>query len=266
MKWLFILLLIANVFYLAWEMDREVQLKRVDRFSEIETSSDIQKLEILNEMKRLPKKRNRFKLDTKLSMDNVKTETLLQSDTTSTMTAVNNADIVETTGNSSFIVSKKSEMRLCFIFGPILSLKESRLLSDWLNYRNILYKKRQTENKGKQLSWVYLTPHDPEVSEEATMSHVSIKRDRKIKLISEDDLSDAISLGLFSNQAAANRRLNKIKLEGYEPVVIPYWGGKKTHWFDVTVVKNVNNMNDIFTGLPVQFNPLSVDCNAIAMQ
>ncbi len=247
-------------------MDREVQLKRVDRFSEIETSSDIQKLEILNEMKRLPKKRNRFKLDTKLSMDNVKTETLLQSDTTSTMTAVNNADIAETTGNSSFIVSKKSEMRLCFIFGPILSLKESRLLSDWLNYRNILYKKRQTENKGKQLSWVYLTPHDPEVSEEATMSHVSIKRDRKIKLISEDDLSDAISLGLFSNQAAANRRLNKIKLEGYEPVVIPYWGGKKTHWFDVTVVKNVNNMNDIFTGLPVQFNPLSVDCNAIAMQ
>ena len=123
MKWLFILLLIANVFYLAWEMDREVQLKRVDRFSEIETSSDIQKLEILNEMKRLPKKRNRFKLDTKLSMDNVKTETLLQSDTTSTMTAVNNADIAETTGNSSFIVSKKSEMRLCFISDFLLTIK-----------------------------------------------------------------------------------------------------------------------------------------------
>ena len=199
-------------------------------------------------------------------MENVKTETLLQSDITSTMATANNADIAETTGNSSFIVSNKSEMRLCFIFGPILSLKESRLLSDWLNYRNILYKKRQTENKGKQLSWVYLTPHDPEVSEEATMSHVSIKRERKIKLISEDDLSDAISLGLFSNQAAANRQLNKINLEGYEPVVIPYLGGKKTHWFDVIVVKNVNNMNDIFTGLPVQFNPLSVDCNAIAMQ
>lgn len=73
-------------------------------------------------------------------MDNVKTETLLQSDTTSTMTAVNNAYIAETTGNSSFIVSKKSEMRLCFIFDPILTLKESRLLSDWLNYRNIFYK------------------------------------------------------------------------------------------------------------------------------
>ena len=38
-------------------MDRGVQLKRVDRFSEIETSSsDIQKLELLNEMKRLAKK------------------------------------------------------------------------------------------------------------------------------------------------------------------------------------------------------------------
>ena len=266
MKWLFIFLLIANVFYLAWEMDRGVQLKRVDRFSEIETSKDIQKLELLNEMKRLPKKRNRFKLDTKLSMENVKTETLLQSDITSTMATANNADIAETTGNSSLIVSKKSEMRLCFIFGPILSLKESRLLSDWLNYRDILYKKRQTENKGKQLSWVYLTPHNPEVSEEATMSHLSIKREREIKSISKDDLSDAISLGLFSNQATANRRLNKIKLEGYEPVVIPHWGGKKTHWFDVVVVKNVNYMDDLFTGLPVQFNPLPVDCNAIAMR
>lgn len=38
-------------------MDRGVQLKRVDRSSEIETSSsDIQKLELLNEMKRLAKK------------------------------------------------------------------------------------------------------------------------------------------------------------------------------------------------------------------
>ena len=63
------------------------------------------------------------------------------------------------------------------------------------------------------MSWVYLTPHDREVSEDATMSHVSIKRERKIKLISEDVLSDAISLGLFSNQAAANRRLNMINLE-----------------------------------------------------
>ena len=79
-------------------------------------------------------------------------------------------------------------------------------------------------------------------------------------------ISNLETIRILKKKSWNSVSLNKIKLEGYEPVVIPYWGGKKTHWFDVTVVKNVNNMNDIFTGLPVQFNPLSVDCNAIAMQ
>ena len=261
MKWLFILLLVANLFYLDWEMDRGVQLKHADRSSAIKISRGTQQLELLNELKRLPNTRNQLKLDTKLSVENVNTELLLQSALTSNIEKM--VDISETIDNNSLIQSKKSKHKLCFIFGPIASLKESRLLSGWLNNHGIKYKERQIEGKEKQLSWVYLTPHDSKAFAQQMMRHLLIKSEREIKLISEDDLSNAISLGLFLNQAAVNRRLNEIKLEGYKPILIPYRGGNNTYWFDEIVIKNVNSMNDIFTSLPVQFNPLPIDCYAI---
>jgi hypothetical protein len=111
-----------------------------------------------------------------------------------------------------------------------------------------------------------LTPRDLRASAEAAMKDLQLKGVKDIRLINEGDLSNAISLGLFSSQAAINRRLNEIKAKRYQSVVIPYSGGNKIHWFDVRVIKDSYYVNDLFTGLPARFNALPVDCNEIAMQ
>ncbi|GJM04184.1 MAG: hypothetical protein DHS20C09_01750 [marine bacterium B5-7] len=279
MKWLFILLLIANAVYLGWEMDRDVQLERANVSSAIKIPAGTQRLELLNELQRLPETRSRIKLDTELSVENFNSEPVLpialnpntekMLDTLMTETAVaDDWDTVEMFDEESdgLISNSLPVVTVCYTYGPIPNLKESRLFSDWLNERGILYNHRQTDEQGRQLFWVYLAAQGSRESAEAAMKDLSQKGVKDMRLIREGDLSNAISLGLFSSQASVNRRLNEIKAKGYQSVVVPYSGGNKVHWFDVSVVKNSDYVNDLFTGFPARFNALPVDCNEIAMQ
>ena len=281
MKWLFILLLLANVVYLGWEIDRDASLKRINVSSAIKVPAGTQKLVLLNELEKLPETRSHIKLDHELSMENFNsepvmpiemnpnTEQMMSSLLTETLISDDGLEQEEnlladfSTGESSVL---ELERIVCYIYGPIPNQEESELLSKWLDERRISYKERQTDEQGKQLFWVYLAPRDSFAQAKAAMNDLKQKGVKDMRLIREGDLLNSISLGLFSSQAAVNRRLNEIKTKGYQSVVVPYSGGKKIHWFDVSVVQNSSYVNDLFTGFPARFKALPVDCNAIAMR
>ncbi len=279
MKWLFILLLLVNVIYLGWEMDRDVQLDYANVSAAVKIPAGTQRLVLLSELGKPPETRNRNGLDTDKSMHyfnsepvlpialNPNTEKLVESLLSEqSSTHQDEMSIVPDYENNTLSTYSSPEVPVCYRYGPIPNLKESKLLSEWLNDRGILYKQRETDEQGRELFWVYLTPRDSRASAEAAMKDLKLKGVKDIRLINEGDLSNAISLGLFSSQAAINRRLNEIKAKGYQSVVIPYSGGNKIQWFDVRVVKNAYYVDDLFTGLPARFNALPVDCNEIAMQ
>jgi sporulation related protein len=286
MKWFFILLLLANVIYLGWEIDRDAQLNRANVSSAIRVPAGTQQLVLLNELEKLPETRSHIKLDTELSVENFNSEPVLPIElnpnteqmmgmlvTETSMSELDNA--LEEYGaqeEESFsdpynesLVSVPAKT-ICYTYGPIPNLEESELLSKWLNEREILYKQRQTDEQGKQLFWIYLAPRESRAMAEAALNDLKQKGVKDLRLVKDGDLLNAISLGLFSSQAAVNRRLNEIKTKGYQSVVVPYSGGKKIHWFDVSVVQNSSYVNDLFTGFPARFNALPVDCNEIAMQ
>lgn len=285
MKWLFILLLLVNVVYLGWEIDRDARLKRINVSSAIKVPAGTQKLVLLSELGKLPETRSHIKLDTELSMENFSSEPVLpielnpnteqMMDTLLTETSISKLDgrLDQKSQSEESLLSDFStepltpvpEKTVCYTYGPIPNLEESELLSKWLDERGILYKQRQTDEQGKQLFWVYLASQDSRAQAEAAMNDLKQKGVKDMRLIREGDLLNAISLGLFSSQAAVNRRLNEIKTKGYQSVVVPYSGGKEIHWFDVSVVQNSIYVNDLFTGFPARFNALPVDCNAIAM-
>jgi sporulation related protein len=282
MKWFFILLLLANVIYLGWEIDRDAQLNRVNVSSAIKVPAGTQRLVLLNELEKLPETRSHIKLDNELSVENFNsepvlpialnpnTERMMESLLTETlMTKLDNKleeyDGQEENSFSEPLVSTPIRT-VCYTYGPIPNLEESALLSKWLDERDILYKQRQTDEQGKQLFWVYLTPRESRAQAEAALKDLKQKGVKDMRLVRGGDLLNAISLGLFSSQAAVNRRLNEIKTKGYQSVVVPYSGGQKIHWFDVSIVQNSNYVNDLFTGFPARFNALPVDCNEIAMR
>jgi hypothetical protein len=278
MKWLFILILIANAVYLGWEMDRDVQLDRANVSTAIKVPAGTKRLELLNELERLPETRISIKVDTELSVENFSSEPVLpialNPNTEKMIDTLMSQPVVNEQSGTTEILDMESDglsaifpakVTVCYTYGPIPNLKESRLLSGWLNDRGILYNQRQTDEQGRQLFWVYLAPQGSRESAVAAMKDLKLKGVTDMRLISEGDLSNAISVGLFSSQAAVNRRLNEIEAKGYQSVVIPYSGGNKIHWFDVSVVKDSGYVNDLFTGFPARYNALPIDCNEIAM-
>ena len=278
MKWVFILLLLVNVVYLGWEIDRDTRLDRVNLSSAIRVPAGAQRLVLLSELEKLPETRSHIKLDDNLSMEYFNSEPVLpielnpntekMIDTLLTDTSIsqmeNRSETFENREESSPHYS--AAIPVCYTYGPIPNQKESILLSEWLDERGISYNKRQTDEQGKQLFWVYLAPRESRAAAEAALKDLKQKGVKDLRLIREGDLLNAISLGLFSSQASVNRRLNEIKAKGYQSVAVPYSGGNKIHWFDVSVVKNSDYINDLFTGFPARYNALPVDCNEIAMQ
>lgn len=284
MKWLFILLLLTNVLYLGWEMDRDTQQLSTNVSSAIKVPAGTQKLILLNELDKLPETRSHIKLDNELSMENYNsepvmpielnpnTEQIMGSLLTETVISESNenATILDDNQFPEFDIDLQSnieaENTVCYTYGPIPNQEESDLLSKWLDERGISYKERQTNEQGKQLFWVYLAPRESREKAVADINDLRQKGVKDILLVREGDLLNAISLGLFSSQAAVNRRLNEIKTKGYQSVVVPYSGGKQIHWFDVSVIQNSDYVNELFSGFPARFKALPVECNAIAMR
>jgi len=290
MKWLFILLLLTNVVYLGWEIDSDARLDRVNTSTAIKVPAGTQQLVLLNELEKLPETRSHIKLDNRLSVDNFNSEPVLAIALNPNTERMMEALLTETSitklddeiaaysdqeGNTLSVpyaesLSEPTDLvpakTICYTYGPIPNQEESSLLSNWLDERSILYTQRQTNEQGKQLFWVYLAPQESRAEAEAALNDLKQKGVKDMRLIRGGSLLNSISLGLFSSQAAVNRRLNEIKTKGYQSVVVPYTGGKMLHWFDVTVVPNSDYVHDLFTGFPARFNALPVDCNEIALR
>ena len=279
MKWFFIILLLANLIYLGWEIDRDLKSRRAGINTSVKIPAGTPRLSLLAELKSTPEKRPQTKTEDKNPAETFNSEPVLPIElnpntkqmihtllTDSSKVNASRGNLPElTSGMSTSDINGTNAEIVCYTYGPIPDIKESELLSNWLKERDISYRKRETDEQGKQLFWVYLAPQVSRVKAEATLKDLKNKGIQDLRLIREGDLLNAISLGLFSSQASVNKRLHEIKAKGYRAVVVPYGGGKKVHWFDVSVVQNSSYIDDLFTGFPARFNAAPAGCNQIAI-
>ncbi len=273
MKWLFILLLIANVAYLGWEIDRGAKIERASLRNSIIIPPGTKQLALIAELDQKPASRQAMLSDADQSNPvlpielNPNTEKMIDTLLAdSSMMQIDNSVLQQTfaePGEDTF--EEQQQQVVCYTYGPIPDSNESELMSSWLDNRAIKYTERLTTEDGKQLFWVYLAPQKSRQDAEAAMRDLKQQGVNDLRLINTGDLLNAVSLGVFSSQASVNRRLNEIKAKGYQPVVVPYSNGKQIRWFDVMIVQNSTYVNDLFTGFPARFNAVPVACNEIAM-
>ena len=275
MKWFFILLLVANVSYLGWEIDRSTKLDVANQREAIRIPAGTQRLALVSELEQQPNRRqsqsdeeSNYDLATVLPIEmNPNTENMIEALLNdSAVMQMDNGFMADEIDDLAPGLTAADSRAVCYTYGPIPDSSESALMADWLNERGIDFTQRQTAEEGEQKFWVYLAPQASRAEAEATLADLKQQGIDDLHLIRSGDLLNAVSLGLFSSQASVNRRLNEIEATGYQPIVVPYSGGKQIYWFDVRIVQNSSYVNDLFTGFPARFNALPVNCNEIAMQ
>lgn len=265
MKWMFVLLLLTNVVYFGWEFDRETKMNLNSTVSQKDYPVGTKELQFLSELDKKPTLRsveeNYF--ETREWLDTPEASLLPSALPTNqdTQTVVEAEDDALAFGNSE---TEKLITENCFSFGPLAEELEADSLSSWLNTRGGITKVKHKDEQGRQLFWVYLSPKE---SREEAMNIIQEFRNKGIqdfRIISQGDLENAISLGLFSSQASVNRRLQELQKEGFNPVVVPYSDGKRAYWVDAKISGANELLEQVFSDFPSKFNSVPVKCTEIA--
>lgn len=275
MKWFFIILLLANVVYFGWELDRQTLIETKNSSAPFIIPKNIKKLVLVRELGSPPELKNKQQQESIDQQVNADSEGLTASD--ESLGQLTDDVMIEQEFGTD-LVSKLPDISadgiegnennsdpLCFTYGPFPATEQADELTNWFKERNILVNQRTEGERKKQLFWIYLAPKDSRESAIAAIEDLKSKGVRDFRLINSGDLLNAISLGLFSTQASVNKRLNELKSIGYQPIVVPYHDAKVIYWVDVKLTDAQNMLNELFTDFPSRFNSIPMNCAEIAL-
>jgi hypothetical protein len=275
MKWLFILLLLLNVIYFGWELDRQTRIEVKNSTAPFIIPNNVKQLVFLRELESPPELRNQPILNNESDVGDIDVNSLTdQSGSNDQLTD----DVMIEGKFSGNLVSnlpdisakrisqdEESAEALCFSYGPFPANEQAENLKQWFEQKEILVNQRTDNEQAKQLFWIYLAPQKSRENAIAAIKDLKSKGVKDYRLISSGDLRNAISLGLFSTQAIVNKRLNELKSKGYQPIVVPYHNAKVVYWVDVKLMGQQNLLNDLFTEYPSRFNSVPMNCSEIAL-
>jgi len=264
MRWLFILLLFVNVLYFGWEFNHQIKIDNKHAETPLRISSGAQRLKLLRESESLPVVRGleegenndiNFVVQGEDASDNKENTVFESADELVT-------DLPEMNIPSLPLSSGKS---FCYTFGPVAEERLALELEGWFKSRRADTVLRHTDEKGKRLFWIYLSPQESRTVALNIIENLKQKGVSDYRLIGRGNLQNAISLGLFSSQAAVNQRLQELKKKGYKPVVIPYDDGKRVYWVDIALKVESKLLETIFKDYPSRYKSVPVNCQNIAM-
>lgn len=269
MKWFFILLLLMNVLYFGWELDRQTRMEVSNRSSLPKMPGQAKRLQFLEELETPPPLRN-TEIDSPLETISEPTDLLSTTTTLNEYEAVAEDDIASDldllSGDSGLSANKEAKgSGACFSFGPIADENQATGLHNWFASHGGTAQTRHTDEQGRQLFWVYLSPQESRQDAMATIRSFQDKGVRDFRLIVKGNLQNAISMGLFSSQATVNKRLSELNKKGYKPVVVPYSDGKRVYWVDAKLPDDGAVLGKVFSDYPSRFSSILVNCAEIAI-
>jgi hypothetical protein len=248
MRTLVLLLLVANLVYLGWELDRESRAAVRNGAAALPVPPGTRRLVLIRELDEPPPPREPAP-QTYADPDPVLRELVAQ------LPDISLRPLPAAEGLS----------RSCFTFGPLPDERQALWLGDWFRSRQVEVRHRTTEEAPRPLFWIYLAPEGTRADAEALMQDLERQGVRDYRLITRGGLGNAVSLGLFSSQAAVNARLAELAEKGYRPVVVPYQDVTRFYWLDVAVADDPVLLKELFEGYPARYPSVPVQCSQIAM-
>ncbi|MEX2517278.1 MAG: hypothetical protein WD572_10300 [Gammaproteobacteria bacterium] len=256
MKWLCLVLLAINLAYFGWTLDQRTGEHLRQRASALPIPARAADLKLLHELDTaLPRKTSAASPDLLAAALRTEAE---RSDNPLGIEAT--LPDISTTLPDSLLVPLGLSVDSCFSFGPFTDRTTASRFLDWLGKRDTRAALRLESNTQSNLFWVYL---EADAGGAAALVDLRARGVSDVSLIQEGELKDAVSLGLFSTQAAVNRRLRELQAQGYQPIAIPYADTASLYWVDARITRSTD-IDAIGKTFPAGLNYLPVRCDKIA--
>jgi hypothetical protein len=250
MRWLFLSLLVANVIYLGWEIDRGTKIYMRNTTSALSIPASASRLQLISEMESPPDIRTRESSTGVENMQNVEIMLTTNEDLVAELPEIRPGD-----------TDQFSSSVACFRYGPIPDEQMVRGLYDWFRSREVAANIQYTEEQQSQMFWIYLAPQQSRETALEVIQEMQSKGIGDFRLISRGDLENAISLGLYSSRSSVNNRLQELNEKGYVPIVVPYSNITRIYWLDTRITASTLSMDEIYNGFPARYKYVPVNCN-----
>jgi hypothetical protein len=194
MKWLFIILLIVNLVYFGWELDRQTRINLINAGEAIVVPAGVKKLALVRELSQPPKDRRLPEHNVVNESTAGETNTLDDEYTTGADTDITDVKIKEEfvdelmTQMPDISITKIQDdtvpkRTMCFSYGPFPDNNQSGDLMDWFQQNNVEVLQRLETEDEKQLFWIYLEPGESRSSAMQAIEELKHKGVRDYRLI-----------------------------------------------------------------------------------
>lgn len=255
MRWLFLLLLLVNIGYVTWELNRELPQKALSPA----LPDGVERIALLSELETDPgqKPAARSPAAEQLSQDTAAVpatgdaavqqrglagSSQLPSETNATATATRDVGVED----SEALVDKELAaavdaaetapvVDLCYTLGPFSEMTTLRRVTRAIKDHVVEASFRSKEEQEQTMFRVYVRPVGSKQEAKALIKELVSKNIRDYFIISDGPNKNGISLGYFSSKDRAYRHADRVRQLGFDATAEPVFRSYTIYWLDYRI-------------------------------
>jgi hypothetical protein len=253
MKWIFVVLFLANIGLFGWEKYRDLRKTVTEPAPARPIPEGTERLVLLRELDKLPPPRP----------DGANS---LEPEIAPSPPAPENLSAGQDPVTSLEAETPPQQNPTCLAVGPFATEGEAALAASWFENRNAKTRQRTEEQILTKRFWVYLEPQASREAAQQKLAELQQKGVQDILLVQANDMRNAISLGLYGDQDSVTRRLARLNALGYQPKVLPRHKVKQVIWLDVLTELDIQVMAEARAQFETKVPAAATPCQEIASQ
>ena len=267
MRWLFLLLLVLNVGYLAWELNREhaqsvvsntlpkgveriVLLRELDSEKQLDEEIAQDRAQVasaelaITGAVQAPVTEPADNESASLDQIEAKNADIQTAETASAENSAAVEDEMQADRQDAMSVTMPAEKPvqvpkpkddLCYTLGPFREMKTLRLVTREIKDYVVDASFRSREEQEQTMFRVLLKPVGSKQEAKALTRELASKNIKDYFIITEGPSKNAISLGYFSSKSRAHRHADRVRKLGFDVVAEPVFSTYTIYWLDYRI-------------------------------
>lgn len=151
---------------------------------------------------------------------------------------------------------------LCFSLGPFVEIPRAQQAAGAIGALNLQVQRREEVERTLQGYWVYLPAQKDFAAAGAMAKKLQAAGFKDLYIMAKGAHKNAISLGLFRQQSAAERRVKQVRAKGFKPVLDTQYKEKIRYWLEFAIPANQAVTVLSVTGLATDYSETRLEQKA----